>query len=192
MSHRVRRELECGIPWRCLICACLLLALGASMAQAQEVGVQDFDWLAGSWHGIGPKGTTAEITYMKSEANVLPALFRLYDAEKLIILEIITLVQEEDGVFLYVRHFDDALVPMECDRALKLHLVGRDGDSFVFDNVRKGQSPVRSTITRTERGFTSKSDLVPKDGKESSIRVSYERVPAEQALPSPATGVEKP
>lgn len=161
-----------------------LVVLGAVMgafmtspapALAQEVTVEDFRWMAGEWEGAGPGGSTAEIDYMPPRGGVLPALFRLTQGERVVVLEAVTLVDEEDGLFMYVRHFDPALVPLEKERAIRLHLIRRDGEKFYFENVNEGQNPVRSTMTRTPSGFESRSILARDDGTTDEIRVEYRR-----------------
>lgn len=160
----------------------LLLALlwlpGApgSAQEAREAGLDDFAWLTGSWRGPGPAGGYAEIHFMSPEAGVLPSFFRLVQDDRLVVLEAITLKREEEGLFMYVRHFDPALVPLEEGHAIELRLVRRDGGSFVFRNVREGENPRRSVMTRTEDGFASWSELARPDGSADTIRVEYRRI----------------
>ena len=144
-------------------------------ADGQRVGVSDFDWLAGEWAGPGPDGTTAEIDYMPPSGAVLPALFRLLQGDRVLLLEAITLVEEDDGLFMYVRHFDPTLVPMEKEQAIRLRLVERDGETFFFENTEPGRNPVRSVLTRTPHGFVSRSFLARPDGSTDTLEVAYHR-----------------
>lgn len=143
---------------------------------AQEVVLDDFAWLAGSWRGVGPQGSTAEIHFMPPEAGVLPSLFRLFQDDRVVVLEAISLTREPEGLFMYVRHFDPALVPLEEAHAIRLELVRREGDSFIFENAREGENPRISAMTRTETGFTSWSELARPDGSADTIRVEYRRI----------------
>lgn len=140
-----------------------------------DVELEDFAWLEGTWRGPGPQGSTAEIHYMRPRAGVLPSIFRLRQGDRIVTLEAITLVQEPEGLFLYVRHFDPELVAMEED-AIRLRLVERRGDAFHFENVHEGRNPRTSVLTRTRDGFVSSSRLVDSEGETSEIRVEYERV----------------
>jgi hypothetical protein len=135
----------------------------------------DFAWLSGSWRGEGPDGAMAEIHFMPPEAGVLPSLFRLFRPEGVLILEAISLRAEEDGLFMYVRHFDPALVPLEEEHAIRLRLTGREGDAFIFENTREGENPRSTVMTRTSVGFTSWSELARPDGTSDTIRVEYHR-----------------
>ena len=154
----------------------LLLMVG-SPASAQEVSLSDFAWLAGSWRGPGPDGaSTAEIHFMPPTAGVLPSIFRLYQGDQVLVLEAISLKPEEDGLYMYVRHFDTALLPLEKDHAIRLRLSRTDGDTFVFENVRAGENPRVSVMTRTDQGFTAWSELVGASGGADTIRVEYRRI----------------
>lgn len=153
-----------------------LLLTSAVPASAQEVELADFAWLSGSWEGPGPGGSTAQIHFMSPEAGVLPSIFRLLQDDRVVVLEAISLVEEEAALFMYVRHFDPALVPMEEEHAIRLRLVRRDGETFVFENAREGENPRVSVMTRTEDGFASWSELARPDGSADTIRVEYRRL----------------
>lgn len=143
---------------------------------AQEEGLDAFAWLAGTWRGQLEDGAVAEIHFMPAEAGVLPAFFRLWKDERVLILEAITLVREEGRIVMYVRHFDPALVPMEAEHAIALVLVGREGETFRFENANEGQNPRRSWMTRTADSFVSGSELARPDGGTDEIRVEYRRI----------------
>lgn len=175
----MRPGVRCGVVGAALLVLAAALPTAAQDApealEATGTGVEDFSWMAGEWSGVGPDGSRAEIDYMEPEGGVLPGLFRLVQEGRLVILEAITLVEEDDGLFMYVRHFDAALVPLERERAIRLRHVGQDGDVHHFENTNEGQNPVRSTLTRTEHGFVSRSVLARPDGSTDEIHVEYRR-----------------
>lgn len=147
-------------------------------ASAALATLADFAWLEGTWRGPGPGDATAEIHYMAPTAGVLPAIFRLWKGETVIVLEAITLVEEDAGLTLYVRHFTPAMEPLEAERALTLRLVAREGDRFVFENVFD-ENPRRNVLERTgPDAFRSRSVLLRDDGSTDEIRVEYRRVGA--------------
>lgn len=138
--------------------------------------LSDFAWLEGTWRGSGPGGSTAEVHYMAPEAGVLPSVFRLSKDGEIVVLETITLVEDEDGLTLYVRHFTPRLEAMEAERPLTLRLVGREGDRFLFENVYD-ENPRRSELERTgPRSLRSWSELLRDDGTTAEIDVEYTRV----------------
>lgn len=150
---------------------------GGSEGAPAAGGLGEFAWLTGSWEGEGPRGSRADIHFMSAEGGVMPAVFHLWKGDRSIVLEAMTLVQEEGRVVMYVRHFDRSLVPMEHERAIALALVDRRGDAWVFENRNAGQNPRRSILTRTPDGFASVSELVRPDGSTDEIRSSYRRAP---------------
>lgn len=113
---------------------------------------------------------------MRPRAGGIPSIFRLWQGDRIVVLETISLVEEPAGLFMYVRHFSPELVPLEEERAIRLRLVERQGDAFHFENTVEGQNPRTSVMRRTEDGFVSRSELVDPDGSTSEIRVRYERV----------------
>lgn len=165
--------------------ACVALAVAPLHAQTgsppptgedSATPLSDFAWLEGTWRGTGPGGSVAEIHYMAPSAGVLPSVFRLERAGKVLVLETITLVEEADGLVLYIRHFSPALEAMEKERPLTLRLVDREGDTFFFENVYE-ENPRRSELERNGPDtFRSWSELLRDDGTTSEIEVEYTRV----------------
>lgn len=177
-----------------IVAAAALLAAAPASAQTPTLG--DFAWLEGTWAGPGPDGSTAEIDYLAPEAGVLPAIFRLRKDGRVIVLEAVTLVQEEDGLTMYVRHFTPELRPLEEEHAIELRLAGREGDTFLFENARD-ENPRRSEIRRTGPDrVTVRSELLREDGTVDEIRVEYRRVGAigpgaGRALSRPLPGLSR-
>lgn len=148
----------------------------AAPAAPAVATLADFAWLEGTWRGGGPGGATAEIHYMAPAAGVMPSVFRLWNEDRVVVLEALTLVEEDRGLMLYVRHFTPALEPLEAERALTLRLTDRDGDRFVFENLYD-ENPRRSVLERTgPDAFLSRSELLRDDGTMDEIRVEYRRV----------------
>lgn len=154
-------------------------ALAQDGTDGPAASVADFGWMEGTWRGTGPQGATAEVHFMEPSAGVLPAAFRLMRDGSVVVLEFFTLVEEDDGLHMYVRHFSPALRPVEEERAIDLRLEERRGDRFVFGNVREG-NPTEAVMTREGRDtFLSMSELVRPDGSADTIRVGYRRADGE-------------
>lgn len=158
-----------------LVLAAGALLLSAAPAAGQSGSLSEFAWLEGTWTGPGPDGATAEIHYLAPEAGMLPAIFRLRKDGRVIVVEAVTLVEEDEGLAMYVRHFTPELVPLEEEAALKLRFTERDGDAYWFENVRE-ENPRRSVIRRTGPDrVTVRSELLREDGTLDEIRVEYRR-----------------
>lgn len=150
-------------------------ALAQDGAAGPAATLADFAWMQGTWRGPGPQGATAEIHFMELSAGVLPAAFRLEQDGRVVVLELLTLVEEDDGLHMYVRHFSPQLRPMEEERAIDLRLEERRDARFVFANVRDG-NPTVSVLTREgPEVFVSMSELARPDGTADTIRVEYRR-----------------
>lgn len=145
-------------------------------AAAGDATLADFAWLEGTWRGEGPGGATAEAHYRAPEAHVLPSFFWLRTEDAVVVLETVTLVEGDEGIALYVRHFTPELEPLEAERALTLRLVAREGERFVFANLFD-ENPRCSVIERTAPDrMLSWSLLLGDDGATDEIRVEYDRV----------------
>ncbi len=159
----------------------LALATFPAPAPAQDgavgpaASVADFAWMEGTWQGPGPRGAKAEIHFMAPSAGVLPAAFRLEQDGRVVVLELVTLVDEEDGLHMYVRHFSPELRPMEEEHAIDLRLEERRGDRFVFRNVRDGNPTVTVMSRQGPGAFVSMSELARQGGTADTIRVEYRR-----------------
>lgn len=145
-------------------------------AGGADVTVADFAWLEGTWRGDGPGGSAAEIHYMEPSAGVLPAVFRLVQDGRVVVLELITLAEEEDGLHMYVRHFSPDLTPLEEGHPIALRLVEAGEDTFRFENVRDGNPTVGVVMRTPPDAFVSLSELRRADGSADTIRVEYGRL----------------
>lgn len=150
-------------------------ALAQDGAAGSSATLADFAWMEGSWRGPGPRGGTAEIHFMGPSAGILPAAFRLEQEGRVVVLELLTLVEEDDGLHMYVRHFSPELRPMEEEHAIDLRLEEHRGDRFMFSNVREGNPTVSVMSREGPDAFVSMSELARPDGTADTIRVEYRR-----------------
>ena len=135
----------------------------------------DFSWLAGRWEGkLGPM--TAEQQWMAPKNGTMQGFFRLTDDQKTILIELFTLRETPDGIFLYFRHFSPELVPQEKDQAYRLKLGKRDASRFQFDNTVQNELKDAILIVIDADHYTSHGDLTDDDGKPAVIEVAYHRV----------------
>lgn len=138
--------------------------------------VADFGWLAGSWRGEwGPRA--AELVWMPPQAGVMTGAYTLMETDKVLVIELFTLVQTPSGVELYIRHFTPQEVPWEKGDATKLSLVNFDSTHFEFNNAVDGK-PKTSIMQRADNPdtFAWRAEIVPDTGEPQTIEITYHRV----------------
>jgi hypothetical protein len=149
---------------------------GASGVSTQIVAtVADFAWLAGTWRGEwGPR--VAELVWMPPQAGVMTGAYTLMETDKVLVVELFTLVQTPNGVELYIRHFTPQEVPWEKGDATKLSLVNFDNTHFEFNNAVNGK-PKTSIIQKVDADtFKWRAEIVPDTGEPQTIEITYHRV----------------
>lgn len=136
----------------------------------------DLEWLEGHWRGEwGPR--VAEQIWLAPKAGLMVGVFRLTEADKPLVIELFTIVQKNDGINFYLRHFTTALVPWEKSDATVLNLASADGKKIDFENPANGM-PKRAILTRVDADtYISRSELVPQKGDVQVIEITYHRQP---------------
>lgn len=146
-----------------------------SPAADPTVTLADLAWLEGTWRGnLGD--AVAEIHYMSPEAGVLPSIFRLREGEEVLIIELLTLIEDEDGLVMHIRHFTEDLTPLEEEHPLTIRMVEGTPDRLLFENVRDENPRVSEMVRTGPDAFTSRSELLRPDGSVDTIEVAYTRV----------------
>lgn len=145
-------------------------------SQAPETTLADFAWLAGRWQGAwGPR--VAQQTWTTPQAGVMLGTFQLTEGDKTLVLELFTVVDDADGIKLYLRHFTPSLVAWEKAGPTTLRLQSADATSIVFVNAIDGQ-PKQSLITRVDPDtYSSHSEIVTEKGDSQITEITYHRVP---------------
>lgn len=144
----------------------------------------DLAWLAGSWEGRMMGGTgIAEVMFAKPNAGVITGVMRLIDGGKVVVVELITLVDTPRGVEMRFRHFSPALEAYEREFKQAMRLVTSDSGRFVFQNdvpyVKELMSTQPRTTTFTRRGkdgFVGNSSTLSGDSEPGTVEVTYRRV----------------
>jgi hypothetical protein len=144
----------------------------------------DFSWLEGRWHGEwGPR--VAEQAWTAPKAGTMVGVFRLIESDKVLVIELFTLVQTPEGINYYIRHFTPALVPWEKADATLLNLASADANKFDFENPANGM-PKSAILTRLDADtYTAHSELIPADGDKQIIEITYHR---QRTTPTPSAG----
>jgi hypothetical protein len=163
------------------------VANASSLAVAtHSVTTADFAWLAGSWEGkLGNiPDAVAEITFQSPRGGTLTGVMRLVQGEKLLVIELISLVDTPRGPEMRFRHFTGALDAFETTFKQTMRLKSHDASKDVFENVVEYDKALMSTQPRvsiwSRRGtdeLVAHSDIIGDDGKPGVVDVTYRRRP---------------
>jgi hypothetical protein len=144
----------------------------------------DFGWLVGRWEGRMTGGAgVADVTFAAPAGGVITGMMRLVDRDKVLVVELISLVDTPSGVELRFRHFSSALEAYESTFKQNLRLTAHAGDRDVFENSVGYDKALMSTQPRVATwkridadSFVGHSDIIGSDGRPAVVEVSYRRV----------------
>jgi hypothetical protein len=165
----------------------------STIASASSVGggthtvtTADFAWLAGSWEGklANIPDAVAEITFQSPRGGTLTGVMRLVQGDKLLVIELISLVDTPRGPEMRFRHFTGALDAFETTFKQTMRLKSHDAEKDVFENTVEYDKALMSTQPRisswSHRGvdeLVAHSDIIGDDGKPGVVDVRYRRRP---------------
>ncbi|HTR46614.1 MAG TPA: DUF6265 family protein [Verrucomicrobiae bacterium] len=146
----------------------------ASPAAPPKPTLADFAWLAGRWQGSwGPR--IAQQTWTAPKAGVMLGTFQLAEGDKTLVLEVFTLVEDQNGIKFNLRHFTPALVAWEKPGPTVLSLASLDAKAAVFENPVDGQ-PKHAMLTRVDADtYVARSEIVPERGDMQVTEITYHR-----------------
>lgn len=152
-----------------------------------KISITDFAWLEGRWRGNwGPR--VVEQDWLAPKAGTMQGTFRVVENEKILVIEMFTLVQKPDGIDMYFRHFTPELVPWEKADATVLRLSSLDGKRADFENPVNGE-PKHAIFTRIDPDtFTSRSEIVPEQGDPQVTEITYHRLKPADGKPNAGSG----
>lgn len=142
--------------------------------------VGDLRWLEGTWRGEwGPR--VAQQVWMAPQAGVMTGVFSLMETDKVLVIELFTILQTPGGVEFNIRHFTPELNAWEKGDPTRLTLASFDNTNFEFDNAVDGK-PKKYTFSRTDADtYVSRAEILPDTGEQQVIQITYHRVvPAAQ------------
>jgi hypothetical protein len=171
----------------------VLLAVIGSRAAAQprvtpapptSATTADFAWLAGTWEGRPTKlaDGLAELVFQPPRAGVVTGVMRLTQGDKLLVVELISLVDTPNGPEMRFRHFSPTLDAYEATFKQTMVLKSHDAARDVFENLVPYDKTLMSTQPRVSiferRGaddLVAHSDIIGDDGKPGVVEVTYHR-----------------
>lgn len=148
--------------------------LAADSVPSAQTTLADFAWLEGKWRGDwGPR--VAEQVWMAPRAGVMEGLFRVAEGDKTLVVELVSLVEQPDGIEFHLRHFTPSLAPWEASAPAVLNLTAVDAKKAVFENPANGE-PKRVIFRRLDADtYVSHSEIVPEKGEPEVVEIIYHR-----------------
>jgi len=110
-------------------------------------------------------------------------LMRLVNNGKILVVELISVVDAPQGMELRFRHFSSTLDAYESEFKQTMRIQPSDKGSFVFENIVPFDKKLSSTQPRVTRfvrhgddEFVGHSDTINSEGKPGVIEMTYRRV----------------
>jgi hypothetical protein len=159
-------------------------AANAANATSPVATTAAFAWLAGRWEGrVAGRAGIADVTFAPPAGGVITGVMRLVDGDKVLVVELITLVDTPAGVEMRFRHFSSSLESYEPTFKQNMRLTKHAEDEDVFENVVPFDKALMSTqprITLWKRtgadSFVGRSEIINDGGRPAVIEVTYHRV----------------
>lgn len=167
-----------------------ILFVTPALLGAQSPTTKDLAWLEGRWQGTMTNGLgIADVTFTPPAAGLITGVMRLVSDNKILVVELVSIVDTPNGPELRFRHFSPALEAYESSFKQTMQLMRYSADKFEFENTVPYDKALMSTqprVTTYERRganmFVGHSDIIGSDGKPAVVEVTYRRV---GALPKP-------
>lgn len=119
------------------------------------VTTADFAWLAGTWEGklAGKEGMVAAVAYQRPAAGTITGVMRLHQGDKLMVVELISMIDTPRGVEVRFRHFTGALEAMETTFKQNMVLKSHEPAKDTFENLAEYDKALMSTQPRVSSSF---------------------------------------
>lgn len=161
----------------------LAIALSAQATKPAVATTADFSWLVGSWEGhmVGQTGT-ADLTINQARAGTMTGIMRLVDHDKVIVIELLSIIDTPAGPVMRFRHFSPSLDAYEAEFKQSMRLLTHSADRYVFENATPYDAKLMSTQPRTTQfirlgadEFVGHSDIIDDNGKHAVVEAVYLR-----------------
>jgi hypothetical protein len=160
------------------------VAVPVASVSSPSTTTDAFRWLVGRWEGrmTGAAGI-ADVTFAAPAGGVITGMMRLVRDEKVLVVELISLVDTPAGMEMRFRHFSPSLESYEPTFKQNMRLTTYAADHAVFENAVAFDRTLMSTQPRTATwtrvdadSFVGHSDIIGDDGKPAVVEVTYHRV----------------
>ena len=139
-----------------------------------RASINDFAWIAGQWEGRA-MGGTFESSWNRPSANSMLGMFKFMKDEKVVFYELLTIVQEPEGIVLRLKHFDAKLVGWETkEESIEFPFISASPKELKFDGiqfVKATEHSIHVSVTIDDAGETRQLDFTyesVKSGNEDS------------------------
>lgn len=167
------------------VAAMVFVAADASAqnAPAAPATTRDFAWLAGTWQGhmVGRAGTV-DITFTQPSAGTIVGVMRLVDNDKVLVIELLSIVDTPGGTEMRFRHFSPSLEAYEPQFKQSMRLSTHSAERDVFENTTPYDKALMSTQPRITQfirhgndEFVGRSDIIDDNGKPAVVEATYRR-----------------
>jgi len=137
-------------------------------------GIAAVAWLEGNWNTAKDNGTLQELWSAPSGDSMMGA-FRWSRDGKVWLFEMLSIVEESDGVVFRFRHFGrDLSAWEEKNDPLTLKLIQSSADELVFENG-EGERPKRMTYKRIDADTLGVRLESMENGKPSTLEFEFKR-----------------
>jgi uncharacterized protein DUF6265 len=168
-----------------LVLAAALFPADASAQSADfsPATTRDFAWLAGTWEGhmVGRSGAV-DITFTQPRAGTITGVMRLVDNDKVMVVELLSIVDTPGGTEMRFRHFSPSLDAYEPQFKQSMRLSTHSAERDVFENTTPYDKALMSTQPRITQfirhgpdEFTGRSSIIDDNGKPAVVEATYRR-----------------
>jgi len=168
-----------------LVLAAALFPADASAQSADfsAATTRDFAWLAGTWEGhmVGRSGAV-DITFTQPRAGTITGVMRLVDNDKVMVVELLSIVDTPGGTEMRFRHFSPSLDAYEPQFKQSMRLSTHSAERDVFENTTPYDKALMSTQPRITQfirhgpdEFTGRSNIIDDNGKPAVVEATYRR-----------------
>ena len=136
--------------------------------------IADFAWLAGEWQGTwGPR--LALEAWTPPHAGAMLGSFQLSENGRTLVIELLTLTEEDGMLTLHIRHFTPSLLAWEKQDPVDLNLQSANPTTAIFENHADGE-PKTATFTRLGAdSYVSRFELTSEKGDAHITEIVYQR-----------------
>ena len=130
---------------------------------------------------VGRAGT-ADMTFTEPRAGTITGVMRLVDQGKVLVIELLSIVDTPNGPEMRFRHFSPSLDAYESQFKQSMRLSSHSDERDIFENTAAYDAKLMSTQPRMTQfirhgsdEFVGHSDIIGDDGKPATMETIYRR-----------------